>query len=91
MHRTPWESWGMSRVLRLCIGHLAAYRMLDDGSRLSREAHVRFCEGLGVRFPRPTHPLRPDVARLAVPGGGAGPLRPQGRGMVHEADAGQGA
>ncbi len=30
--------------------------MLDDGSRMSREAHVRFCEGLGVRFPRPTHP-----------------------------------
>ena len=26
-----------------------------DGSRMSREAHVRFCEGLGVRFPRPTH------------------------------------
>jgi putative transposase len=23
---------------------------------MSREAHVRFCEGLGVQFPRPTHP-----------------------------------
>ena len=23
---------------------------------MSREAHVRFCEGLGVKFPRPTHP-----------------------------------
>jgi len=21
---------------------------------MSREAHVRFCEGLGVKFPRPT-------------------------------------
>ena len=31
-------------------------RGLDDGSRMSREAHVRFCEGLGVQFPRPTHP-----------------------------------
>ncbi len=25
------------------------------GSRMSREVHVRFCEGLGVRFPRATH------------------------------------
>jgi hypothetical protein len=24
---------------------------------MSREAHVRFYEGLGVEFPRPTHPL----------------------------------
>ena len=23
---------------------------------MSREVHVRFCEGLGVRFPRATHP-----------------------------------
>ena len=23
---------------------------------MSREAHVRFCERLGVQFPRPTHP-----------------------------------
>ncbi len=23
---------------------------------MSREAHVRFCERLGVKFPRPTHP-----------------------------------
>ena len=27
---------------------------LLDGSRMSREAHVRFCEGLRVKFPRPT-------------------------------------
>jgi len=26
---------------------------------MSREAHVRFCEGLGVKFPRPTHPYIP--------------------------------
>jgi hypothetical protein len=24
---------------------------------MSREAHVRFYEGLGVAFPRPTHPV----------------------------------
>ena len=32
-------------------------RRLDDGSGMSREAHVPFCEGLGVRFPRATHLL----------------------------------
>lgn len=32
---------------------------LDDGSRMSREAHVRFCEGLRVKLPRPTHPYIP--------------------------------
>ena len=26
---------------------------------MSREAHVRFCEGLGVEIPRPTHPYVP--------------------------------
>ena len=29
---------------------------LDDGSRMSREAHVRFCEGLQVKSLRSTHP-----------------------------------
>ena len=29
----------------------------DDGSRMSREAHVRFCEGLRVKLPWSTHPL----------------------------------
>jgi hypothetical protein len=28
---------------------------LLDGSGVSREAPAPFCEGLGVRFPRPTH------------------------------------
>src|SRR5438067_2277280 len=40
----------------LCIGRLVVFRGSDDGSRMSREAHVRFCEGLRVKFPRPTHP-----------------------------------
>ena len=31
-------------------------RRLDDGSRMSREVHVRFCERPGVKFLRPTHP-----------------------------------
>ncbi len=31
-------------------------RRLDDGSRMSRKVHVRFCERLEVKFLRPTHP-----------------------------------
>ena len=30
-------------------------RQLDDGSRMSGDVQVRFCERLGVRFPRATH------------------------------------
>ena len=29
----------------------------DDGSRMSRETHVRFCEDVGVKFPCATHPF----------------------------------
>ena len=32
-------------------------RLLDDGSRMRREVHVRFCESLGVQLPRATHLL----------------------------------
>ncbi len=28
---------------------------LDNGSRVSREAHARFCERPRGKFPRPTH------------------------------------
>src|SRR5271170_1693945 len=30
---------------------------LGNGSRMSREVQVRFCEGLGVKFPRSTLPV----------------------------------
>jgi hypothetical protein len=30
----------------------------DGTSRISREAYVRFCERLGVKFPGPTRPAR---------------------------------
>jgi len=33
------------------------FQRLDDGSRMSREAHVRFCEGQQVKFLRSTHPF----------------------------------
>ncbi len=36
-------------------GALAIVSWLDDGSRMNREVHVRFCESAGVRFPRATH------------------------------------
>ena len=32
------------------------YYWLNNGSRMSREVHVRFCEQLGVKFPRLTLP-----------------------------------
>jgi type IV secretion system coupling TraD/TrwB family protein/amidohydrolase family protein len=32
-------------------------RRLDNGSRMTRECHVRFCERLGVRLPRPTYQI----------------------------------
>ena len=38
---SPIGSWGLR---------------LGDRSRMSREAHVRFSEGVGVRFPRATRP-----------------------------------
>jgi RNA-directed DNA polymerase len=39
----------------LRTGRWEHFLRLDDGSRMSREVHVRFYEGLGVQFPRPTH------------------------------------
>ena len=35
----------------------ACDRRLDDGSRMSGDVHVRFCERLRGRFPRATHPV----------------------------------
>ena len=28
---------------------------MDNGSRVNREVYARFCERLGVKFPRPTY------------------------------------
>ena len=33
------------------------FKWLNDGSRMSGDVHVRFCEGLGVKFPRSTRRL----------------------------------
>ncbi len=53
-----------SRIYRYAETTLSArFRALEwtskgpnDGSRMTRECHVRFCEGLAVRFRRSTHP-----------------------------------
>ena len=43
-----------AKYLLGCIKQRLAECRLDDRSRMSREAQVRFCEGVGVRFPRAT-------------------------------------
>jgi len=40
----------------LSIGNEVGTDRLNNKSRMNREVHVRFCEGLGVKFPRPTRP-----------------------------------
>lgn len=39
------------------------YLRPNDGSRMTRECHVRFCEGPRVKFPRSTHPFLPSRVR----------------------------
>ena len=40
----------------LSTGSLELALRLDDGSRMSGDVHVRFCESLAVKSPRATHP-----------------------------------
>jgi len=42
-------------VSRTCSRIGSRRQRLDDRSRMNQEVHVRFCEGLGVKFPRATH------------------------------------
>ena len=37
---------------------------MDDGSRMNREVHVRFCERLGVKLPRPTYQSGANTAAV---------------------------
>ena len=41
---------------------------LDDGSRMSGDVHVRFCESLGVKFPRATHPAESSHSNPPIVG-----------------------
>src|SRR5690349_24144484 len=43
-------------------GRWGSCRRPDDGSRMSREVHVRFCERLEVKSLWPTHPYIPSSA-----------------------------
>src|SRR6266436_2139817 len=45
--------------MRSFIGRWDFCHRMDDGSRMSREVHVRFCERLEVKSLRPTHPYVP--------------------------------
>ena len=40
-------------------------RCLDRKSRVNREVHARFCERLGVKFPRATRLIREDYGVMA--------------------------
>ncbi|MCI0557342.1 MAG: hypothetical protein MN733_02525 [Nitrososphaera sp.] len=51
--------WLYANPTCFLIGEFASYLRLDNGSRMSCEVHVRFCEGLGVRLHRATHPYMP--------------------------------
>jgi len=42
--------------MRATDRHAVQLACLLDGSRMSREVHVRFCERLGVQLPGPTLP-----------------------------------
>ena len=55
----PYAGSGRSLITSprcLLIGHLVRLSRLNDGSRMNGDVHVRFCEGLGVKFPRATLP-----------------------------------
>ena len=51
---TGWVAWLSENRSSLRCGLMESDLRLDNKSRMSREVHVRFCEGLGVRFPRAT-------------------------------------
>ena len=61
LHRRKWASAGVAgqdaRSCRTCSSITGASpdHRLDDGSRMTRECHVRFCERLRGKFLRPTH------------------------------------
>ena len=41
-------------------------KWLDNKSRMNREVHVRFCEGVGVKFPCATRPIQGSVRNLGL-------------------------
>jgi hypothetical protein len=57
----------------------------DGTSRMNREVHVRFCEGLGVKFPGPTRHEQPIPSR---PGWQLLPNLRTSRGKIATANSG---
>ena len=55
-HGTGWRALRGPGRGCLPTGNSCSPR-LDNGSGVSREVHAPFCESLGVRFPRATHPV----------------------------------
>jgi hypothetical protein len=53
-----WRRWSTDNLGCSSIGRFWTSPGTDDGSRMTRECHVRFCEGLWVKLPRSTLPLR---------------------------------
>src|SRR5262249_12433747 len=51
---TGWVGWHAAIPTCSFSGRSGYDRRLDHKSRMGREFHVRFCEGLGVQFPRAT-------------------------------------
>src|SRR3954469_25362188 len=51
---TGWVEWHAAIPICSFCGRSGYDRRLDHKSRMGREFHVRFREGLGVKFPRAT-------------------------------------
>ena len=51
------DGWTRCEQPHHCCSNTGALpdHRLDNGSRMTRECHVRFCERLRGQFPRPTH------------------------------------
>jgi len=55
--RAVWEAYRRVKENRgAALVTWGAFSRLNDGSRMNGDVHVRFCEGLGVKFPRATLP-----------------------------------
>src|SRR3954471_21644700 len=57
MQPAGWVGWHDAIPTCSFCGRWGYDRRLDHKSRMGREFHVRFCEGLGVQFPRATRLL----------------------------------
>ncbi len=63
--RVVWEAYRRVKDNRgAALVTWGAFSRLNDGSRMNGDVHVRFCEGLGVKFPRATLPARSGRGKL---------------------------